>query len=152
MLENTSILPTYTTSIEQNSEYIRQILPLMLKYNVPVDPMNYAIWYHYVAGMSVDLNKAIDAILREEKTFDSVTTLELYEKYVCTVSVKPLEKINSNLLRLINKTAILINDTGEKASATGDNLNFKLNSLNASVSTAIIMYEVIRQRYFNHGK
>jgi len=28
----------------------------------------------------------------------------------------------------------------------------KLNSLNASVSTAIIMYEVIRQRYFNHGK
>ena len=28
----------------------------------------------------------------------------------------------------------------------------KLNSLNASVSTAILMYEVIRQRYFNYGK
>jgi len=146
MLENTSILPTYTVSIEQNSEYIRRILPLMLKYNVPVDPMNYAVWYHYVAGLSTDLNMAIDAIIQEKKNFDSVTTLYLYKNYVCTASVESFEKINSNLLRLINKTAFLINDTGEKASATGDHLNFKLNELNAAENQAnlkAILVEII---------
>lgn len=132
MLENTSILPTYNASPEQNSEYIRQILPIMLKHKVPVDPMNYAIWYHYVAGTNGDLNKEIDNLIRDQKSFDPDTTLNFYKTYVCSASVGSFEKINSNLLQLISQISHSVNDAGEKASAVGDNINVRLKELDTT--------------------
>jgi diguanylate cyclase len=129
MLENATFLPTYTASPEQNSEYIRQMLPLMMQHKIPVDPMNYAVWYHYVAGTNSDLNKAIDTLIREKKSFDANTTLKLYTTYICNASVESFEKINSNLLRLINQTTVSVSATSEKASAVGDNFNAKLKEL-----------------------
>jgi diguanylate cyclase len=132
MLENTSILPTYNVSTEQNSAYIRQMLPLMLKHKVPVDPMNYAIWYHYVAGTNSDLNKDIDNLIRDQKPFDSDATLNLYKTYICSASVESFEKINSNLLQLITQISHSVNDAGEKASAVGDNINVRLKELDTT--------------------
>ena len=129
MPENSSFLPTYNASPEQNSEYIRQMLPLMLKHSVPVDPISYAVWYHYVAGTNADLNKAIDTLIRDQKPFDSNISLNLYKTYVCNASVEAFEKINSNLLRLISQTTLSVNTTSEKASAAGENFNFKLKKL-----------------------
>ena len=129
MLENATFLPTYNASPEQNSEYIRQMLPLMMQHKVPVDPMNYAVWYHYVAGTNGDLNKAIDTLIRDQKRFDSNTSLKLYKTYICNASVESFEKINSNLLRLINQTTLSVSATSEKASTVGDNFNAKLKEL-----------------------
>ncbi len=129
MLENTSFLPTYSASPEKNSEYIRQMLPLMMQHNVPVDPMNYAVWYHYVSGTSSDLNKAIDILIRDQKPFDSNTTLNLYKTHICNATVESFEKINSNLHRLITQTAFSVSTTSEKASAASDSFNVKLNEL-----------------------
>jgi diguanylate cyclase len=146
MLENTSILPTYNASAEQNSAYIRQMLPLMMQHNVPVDPMNYAVWYHYVAGTSVDLNKAIDTLIREQKPFDSNTTLNLYKTHICNASVESFEKINSNLLRLITQTTLAVIATTEKASAAGDNFNVKLKELKTAdneTNLKSILFEII---------
>lgn len=129
MQEHTSFLPSYTASPEQNSGYIRQMLPLMLKHSVPVDPINYAVWYHYVAGTNSDLNNAVDRLIRDQKCFDSDTSLRLFKTYVCNPSVEFFEQINSNLLNLITQTALSVNTTSEKASAAGDNFNFKLQEL-----------------------
>jgi diguanylate cyclase len=129
MLENTTFLPTYNASPEQNSEYIRQMLPLMMQHKIPVDPMNYAVWYHYVAGTNGDLNEAIDTLIRDQKRFDSNTSLTLYKTYICNASVESFEKINSNLLRLINQTTLSVSATSEKASTVGDNFNAKLKEL-----------------------
>jgi diguanylate cyclase len=146
MLENTSILPTYNASAEQSSAYIRQMLPLMMQYNVPVDPMNYAVWYHYVAGTSADLNKVIDDLIREQKPFDSKTTLNLYKAHICNASVESFEKINSNLLRLITQTTLSVIAATEKVSATGDNFNFKLKELKTvenETNLKSILFEII---------
>jgi diguanylate cyclase len=136
MIENTTFLPAYNASPEQNSEYIRQMLPLMMRHNVPVDPINYAVWYHYVAGTNDDLNKAIDTLIRDQKPFDSNTTLNLYKSYICNASVEFFEKINSNLQRLIAQTTSSVNATSEKASAAGDNFNVKLNELKTAEDEA----------------
>ena len=132
MSEKPSILPTYTVSPERNSAYIRQMLPLMLKHNVPVDPMNYAIWYHYVAGLNGELTKVIDGLIEDQKPFDADTTLSLYKKYICNASVDEFEKINNNLLKLINQTSASINTASEKASVIGDTFSHTLKVLEAN--------------------
>ena len=129
MLENTSFLPVYTASPEQNSEYIRQMLPLMLKHNAPVDPINYAVWYHYVAGINGDLNIAVDNLIRDKKPFDSKTSLNLYKTYICNATVDSFQRINSRLLHLITETTLSVTTTSEKVSVAGDNFHSKLNEL-----------------------
>jgi diguanylate cyclase len=129
MLENTTFLPTYNASPQQNSEYIRQMLPLMMKHKVPVDPINYAVWYHYVSGASAELNKAIDTLISDQKPFDSDTGFNLYKTYICNASLESFEKINSNLLRLIEQTIFSANATSKKASTAKDKFNVKLNEL-----------------------
>lgn len=108
------------------------MLPLMLKHNVPVDPINYAVWYHYVAGTNVDLNKTIDDLIRDQKPFDSDTSLYLYKTYICNATLESFEEINSNLLQLIAQLSRSVNDAGEKASAVGDNINVKLKELDTT--------------------
>jgi diguanylate cyclase len=146
MLENTTFLPAYTASPEQNSAYIRQVLPLMMQHNVPVDPINYAIWYHYVTGTSGNLNEAIDALIRDQQPFDSSTSLKLYKTYVCNASVESFEKINSHLQRLITQTTLSVNTTSEKAAVAGENFNVKLKELKTAENEAnlkSILVEII---------
>jgi diguanylate cyclase len=146
MPENTSFLPVYNASPEQNSEYIRQMLPLMMQYHVPVDPLNYAVWYHYVAGTDADLNKAVDTLIRDQKPFDYDTSLNLYKTHICNASAESFEKINSTLQRLISQTTLSVNATSEKASAAGDNFNDKLKELKSAQNEAnlkSILIEII---------
>jgi diguanylate cyclase len=148
MSESKSILPTYNVSPEQNSAYIRQMLPLMMKHNVPVDPMNYAIWYHYIAGINGELNNAIDNLLHDQKPFDSDITLNLYKKYICNASVEMFEEINSNLLRLISQTSLSINAASDKASVIGDSFSNTLKELEAKendVNIKSLLVEIILQ-------
>lgn len=129
MTENTSFLPSYTATHDQNHAYIRQILPLMRRHDVPIDPINFAVWYHYVAGISVELNEEIDILTRKRKLFDTDLNLRLYKSYVCNASVESFEHINSNLLRLIAETSLSVDATNEKVTEAGDNFSNKLSEL-----------------------
>ncbi len=135
MPENTSFLPDYTATSEENHAYMRQILPLMRRYQIPVDPMNFGVWYHYVAGINVELNKEIDGLINEKALFDAALNMRLYKTYVCTASVvESFENINRNLLRLIAETSLSVNATSEKVIEAGDNFNNKLDALKAEES------------------
>jgi diguanylate cyclase len=96
--------------------------------------MNYAIWYHYVAATNGDLSKTIDDLIRDQKPFDSDTSLKLYKTYVCNASVEGFEKINSALLQLTTQISRSVDTADEKASAVGDNLNVKLTELDSTSS------------------
>ena len=105
------------------------MLPLMMKHNVPVDPINYTIWYHYVAGTSDNLNKAIDTLIRDQKPFDSDISFNLYKTYICNASLESFEKIHINLLRLMDQITFSVNATSKKASAARDKFNVKLSEM-----------------------
>ncbi|MDD1611614.1 MAG: diguanylate cyclase [Methylococcaceae bacterium] len=148
MTANTLFLPSYDAPAEQHKEYLRLCLPLMVKNNVPTDPINYAIWYEYVAGRNAQLNNEIDALIRDKKTFDPDTSLGLYKKHICNASVESLEKINRRLQRLVDETALAIHQTSEQASVAGDHFAFKSQALKATEDQAglqAILSEIIQE-------
>ena len=117
MADNLTFFPEYTASLEQNAEYLRQILPLMSKNNIAIDPLNFAVFYEYIVGRNISLNKEIDKLLTNQTIFSSKLSIHLFNKYISDTSINSLEKINDTLLELINKTSEAINNTGEKASS-----------------------------------
>ncbi len=120
MTEITTFLPSYDVCPEYNADLLRQSIPLMVKNKVSAHPINYAIWYEYVAGNNKRLNNAVDELLKNNKLFDEATSLELYKDHVCNASIESFEKINSDLQVLIDNTAVAVQDSGHKVSSTGD--------------------------------
>jgi diguanylate cyclase len=64
-------------------KYARLALSLMTERGIEPTPVNYAVWYHYVAGDRKELNQEIDQILKKKSLHitDDVN-IYLYNKYV----------------------------------------------------------------------
>jgi diguanylate cyclase len=148
MTNNISFLPSYDAPLEQHKEYLRQCVPLMVKHSVPPDPINYAIWYEYVAGRNVPLRLELDALVRSKTPFDADTSLRLYKTYICHASVDSFEKINGQLQQLLEEAAQAVRLTSEQAAVTGDHLAEQSQTLAAAaqqVGLQTILSEIIQE-------
>jgi diguanylate cyclase len=128
MTGNLTFFPEYNASLERNAEYLRQILPLVSKHNIAIDPLNFAIFYEYVVGRNTALNNEIDILLTKQAVFTSKLSIGLFHKHICDTSINSLEKINNTLFQLINKTGKALDNTGEKANAA--TIHFQNHSKN----------------------
>jgi diguanylate cyclase len=117
MTDNLTFFPTYNASIEQNAAYLRQILPLMSKHNIPINPLNFAVFYEYISGRNMTLNNQIDALFAKQTVFTYQLSIDLFKKYICNTSINSLEKINKTLFQLVTKTSEALDNTGDKANA-----------------------------------
>ena len=145
MPEQTSFLPVYPETREKNSEYLRQSLPLMMQNNVPPHPINYAIWYDYVAGTNKKLNEAVDLLIAAKKPFDAITSFNLYKKHICNASLESFEKINLALLNLIKETTSTVETSCSKATEASSKFKNKSIALAQldSISTIKVFLEDI---------
>jgi len=116
-IDSLTFLPKYDATLEQNTEYLRQILPFMSNNKIATDPLNFAICYDYIIGRNINLNNELDELIKKRTVFTSELSIKLFKKHICDTSINSLEKINHTLLQLINKTSEAIDTTGEKASA-----------------------------------
>lgn len=126
MSENISFLPAYDFSPETNAEMLRKILPQMMQFNVPINPINYAIWYEYVSGNNAKLNYTLDELLKQQKSIDSDTSFSLYKNYVCNTSMETLEKVNQGLQNIFADVTHSIKATHHKTVECDQ--NFQKNS------------------------
>ena len=136
MAENTSFLPVYDATPEQDAEYLRRCLPLMVQNKVPANPVNYAIWYDYVAGRNIKLNDEVDILVGDHKPFDTHTSFNLYNKYICNSSIDSLEKINKGLQQLIGQTVQSVEASSAQASESSDNFQEQTTALENIENTA----------------
>lgn len=58
-------------SFAQSAAYLKQAVPLMIKYQIPTTPNNYHLWYNYVSGAMPELNNAVDHAIKLQGTFSS---------------------------------------------------------------------------------
>ena len=57
----TSSPARYQESKEHSAEIVRQVLALMGQHDAAFHPLNFAVWYEYVAGINSRLTQALDA-------------------------------------------------------------------------------------------
>jgi diguanylate cyclase len=61
----------------------RSALSLMAERGIEPTPINYAVWFHYVAGNRPEMNREIDDILKKRKLhFSDDVCIYLYNKYI----------------------------------------------------------------------
>ena len=107
---------TKPVTFDTASERLRMALPLMSRYQIPVAPLNYAVWYEYVAGSSPVLRDVIDKMVKNEQAIDENLTRELYQRYVDPSDQTRVEAAQRTVRRLIEAMSVSLDAAGNEVS------------------------------------
>ena len=72
----------YSEDTQKASEITRLILPALAQLEIPMNPINYALWYEYNLGRNEELTDTIDKIVDGTEPYDEKTAFELFINHV----------------------------------------------------------------------
>jgi len=100
---------------ETAAEYLRMAVPLMSRHAVPATPENYATWYMHVSGENPDLSAEIDRLVNEKCRFTEAVNVQLYRRHVLRNDAGDIEKIRTDLNRIISEVGTSLSEAGNGA-------------------------------------
>lgn len=116
----------------QAAEYLRQAVPLMVKHNIPPNPLNYALWYTYVSDRVPELNVQLDKTLTTYGTCPTMLSEQLFREHMIKDEIQGAEDIQANLISLINNLHEHAGDVAKESASFSDVLEDSLDSLKKS--------------------
>ena len=96
----------------QAQEIARLVLPTMTRLEIPMTPINYALWYEYHLGRSSELSAALDRIESGQEGYDPEKAKALFMRYVATPGVETLERVEFEVRRLLADIVQIVFDAG----------------------------------------
>ena len=111
------------------AEYLRQAVPLMVKHNIPPNPLNYALWYTYVSDRVPELNIQLDKTLTTYGTCPTMLSEQLFREHMIKDEIHGAEDIQANLIGLINELHVHAGNTAEKTETFNSILEESLDTL-----------------------
>ena len=98
-------------SFIQASAYLKQAVPLMIKYQIPTTPTNYALWYTYVAQTNPQLNAAVDSTIKESGLCSPLSSELLYQEHVAAQTERDVETMKQSLEAMVTELNTNMRDT-----------------------------------------
>jgi diguanylate cyclase len=102
----------YSCDNSRAQEIARLILPLMTRLKIPMNPINYALWYEYQLGRSEELVEALDRIESGREAYDPEKAKALFLRCVATPGVETLERVEAEVCRLLADIVQIVVDAG----------------------------------------
>ncbi len=119
----------FAENSNQAADYLRRAIPLMVKYNIPPNPLNYALWYTYVSGRMPDLNSVLDETLTTYGTCPLMVSEQLFREYMFRDELDSAKDIQNSLISLMNGLSGHAQDTAQQSDHYGEVLQDSLNAL-----------------------
>lgn len=95
----------------QATAYLKQAVPLMIKYQIPTTPTQYALWYTYVAQTNPELNQAIETELQQSGSCSPLASEMLYEQHLASQTERDVEGMKQSLEALATELSTSMQDT-----------------------------------------
>ncbi|HSR50104.1 MAG TPA: GGDEF domain-containing protein [Acidobacteriota bacterium] len=114
-MEERDLPVRYRESPEVSAEYLRMVLPLIAQHGVPCNPVNYAVWYEYVAESCSELKGEIDSLLEEGQSLTNELCETLYRKYISEPDSEVLRHLQNEMKRLMGDVYGSVEAVGQQA-------------------------------------
>jgi diguanylate cyclase len=114
------------------AEYLRLAIPLLHKNKLPTTPLNFSLFYNYVAGRSARLKEKIDELLASERDWDVDTSRKLFARFICNCEAGIDEELRHELLLITAEIIGSLVDIAGKTSFFNENIEQAVNKLAAS--------------------
>jgi diguanylate cyclase len=108
-------------------------LDLMIRYEIPPVPENFAVWFAYATGEARNLRRTIDVLLSSGRGIDEVQVAELFERFVLPgYRARAVEDIADNLGDVTDGLARSLDRAGAGANSFGLVLSTATSALAAA--------------------
>nr|WP_024307257.1 GGDEF domain-containing protein [Pseudomonas sp. P818] len=77
-----SIIDLYPEETRKAAELLKQAVPLMMRHDIPPNPVHYALWYTYSRGSEPELNRRMDKVVGDFDVFPPETASRLFRDYI----------------------------------------------------------------------
>lgn len=128
----------------QAAEYLRQAIPLMVKHNIPPNPLNYALWYTYVSNRVPELNQELDKTLTTYGTCPNLVGEQMFRQHMIKDEVDSAENVQAGLIALVNDLHEHASVTAEETKSYSDTLQDSLEALQADGGPALPLESIIQ--------
>ncbi len=136
----------YAETKQQSSELLRLIIPLLSQHQAACNPMTYALWYEYVAGLNPSLKQAMDKMIDEAKTLTDMGAEKLYRRHILGREDEAQDKYESGFKRLVDDVSEAATTAKEKASdyvSALDRHGSNLEKIEGSGAAASVMHSLL---------
>jgi diguanylate cyclase len=135
------------------AEYLRKAIPLMVGRKIPANPINYTLWYNYVAEHIPLLKSALDKILAGDEGLTPEKSEELFIHYIVNEHIdgqnqtlKDITLVANNILAFLGQS---INGSENFERELGENIEqleqaSSLNEVTSIINQVINSTESIR--------
>ena len=127
----------YPETKDQSAELLRQVLALMGQHDAAFNPVSYAVWYEHAAGMNARLSRAIELTLQATPRLGDEAMIGLYHDHVAAAEATAMERISTDLQRMMAEMAQGALRTGDRASVFGEQLSGLSEALGSSDPAAL---------------
>jgi diguanylate cyclase len=136
---------SYEESPQTSAEYLRLTLPMIAEHHLGANPINYAVLYEYVSGNNPDLKSAIDKQLGSGSKLDSEISEQLFKSHVLPANASRLEKLQTDILAIVQSLETSVSLADQDASRFGDSLSECGEKIQADpTSVASMVQELIQ--------
>ncbi|MGB4075176.1 GGDEF domain-containing protein [Pseudomonas sp.] len=77
-----SILELYPEETREAAALLKKAVPLMMRHDIPPNPVHYALWYTYSKGLEPELNRRLDKTVADFDSFPPETAAKLFRDYI----------------------------------------------------------------------
>jgi len=75
-------LTLYPEDSREAAALLKQAVPLMVRHNIPPNPVHYALWYTYSKGQEPELNRHLDRVVKDFDCFPPESATKLFRDYI----------------------------------------------------------------------
>jgi diguanylate cyclase len=113
----------YPEDLFTAADYLKKAVPYMVKNRIPANPVNYTLWYHYVANNIPTLNEELDEIITNQGSVSFEQSQELYQHYIISQHLQDHQKTLKGFTKLTAHLLTHIGQSMQGSEAFGDDLN-----------------------------
>ena len=119
----------YTESLERSAEITRMVLPTLSRLGLPVNPVNYALFYEYYLGRNPRLKEALEPVAEQGAALSAERAKELFEQQVVFANTDRVEQIGEEIREMLGRIIQMISEAGGDVSHFSGSLGAYANSL-----------------------
>jgi diguanylate cyclase len=132
----------YTEDVQKAAELTRLIIPALAQLGIPVNPINYALWYEYYLGRNETLNGTLDKVADGTLPYDETIAFELFVSHVVNPGVEKMQTIQDEARQLLSTIVDITTQAGSDVTKYGSFLGQSMHQIEGDSETSGIQLVV----------